>query len=259
MSGWLRELRRKLDAATHRVDFFFRDDDAGRADERLFALLDLFERHALPLDVAVIPRALTPALASELRVRVAAAPETLAFHQHGFAHHNHELEGRKCEFGTSRTRELQQRDIEEGRRLLEEAHGLNVSGIFTPPWNRCTAATGEALRACGFRLLSRDVTARPLGIDGLNELPVRVDWFAHRKGVRLSLEELGASLAEAASSAASPVGVMLHHELMDDAELARTDELLALLATHTAVRCHLMTSLAQSDSAAAAFTHVVGS
>ncbi len=119
-------------------------------------------------------------------------------------------------------------------------------GIFTPPWNRCTEETGEALRASGFRVLSRDVTARPLGVAGLYELPVRVDWFARRKGARVSVEDLGASLADAARDAPTPVGVMFHHELMDDDELKRTGELLALLAAHTAARCQLMSSLAQS-------------
>jgi hypothetical protein len=246
MSVWLDELRRTLDAAAAPVDFFFRDDDAGWADERLFALLDLFERHALPIDVAAIPRAMTAALASELRSRVAAAPETVAVHQHGFAHLNHEREGRKCEFGSSRSRELQQHDIESGRFLLVDVHGLPASDIFTPPWNRCTEATGEALRATGFRVLSRDVTARPLGVAGLFELPVCVDWFARRKGVRLSPEELGASLAQAAHDAEAPVGVMFHHELMEEEELKRAGELLALLAARPAARCHLMSSLAQS-------------
>jgi hypothetical protein len=252
MNAWLDKLRRALDAAASPVDFFFRDDDAGWCDERLFSLLDLFERHSLPLDVAAIPRAMTPALASELRARVKAVPERLAVHQHGFAHLNHEPEGRKCEFGPSRPRELQQRDIESGRRLLVEVHGLAPSDIFTPPWNRCTEATGEALRASGFRVLSRDATARPLRVEGLYELPVRVDWFARRKGVRLSLEELGELLAEAARATASPVGVMFHHELMDEGELKHAGELLALLAAHPGVRCRLMSALAQSHSYAAA-------
>ena len=244
MSAWLEDLRRALDAAARPVDFFFRDDDAGWRDERLFALLDLFERHRLPLDVAAIPRAVTPALATELRARVAAAPERLAVHQHGFAHLNHEAEGRKCEFGPSRPRALQLRDIESGRRLLSEVHGLHAGDIFTPPWNRCTEATGEALRAAGFRVLSRDATARPLGVAGLHELPVRVDWFARRKGVRLSLEGLGASLAEAVNDVTSPVGVMFHHELMDVGELSRAGELLALLSAHPSARCRLMSALA---------------
>lgn len=246
MSAWLDNLHRALDAAASPIDFFFRDDDAGWRDERLFALLDLFERHSLPIDVAAIPRAVTEALASELRARVAAAPERLAVHQHGFAHLNHEAEGRKCEFGPSRPRALQQQDIELGRRILSEAYGLQTGDIFTPPWNRCTEVTGEVLRAGGFRVLSRDATARPLGVAGLCELPVRVDWLARRKGVRLSLEELGDLLAEAASAAASPVGVMFHHELMDDDELTHAGELFARLAAHPAARCHLMSSLAQS-------------
>jgi hypothetical protein len=248
MSAWLEDLRRALDAAARPVDFFFRDDDAGWCDGRLFALLDIFERHSLPLDVAAIPRAVTPALAAELRSRVAAAPDRLAVHQHGFAHLNHEAEGRKCEFGASRPRSLQRDDIELGRRILSEVHGLHAGDVFTPPWNRCTGATGEALREAGFRVLSRDITARPLGVAGLYELPVRVDWFARRKGVRLSLEELGALLAEAAGDASAPVGVMFHHELMDDGELARAGELLELLAAHAAARCRLMSALAQGLS-----------
>jgi hypothetical protein len=248
MSAWLEGLRRSLDAAVRPVDFFFRDDDAGWCNERLFALLDLFERHRLPLDVAAIPRDVKPALAAELRTRVAAAPERLAVHQHGFAHLNHEAEGRKCEFGASRPRALQLEDIESGRRLLAELHGLPCSDIFTPPWNRCTEATGDALREAGFRVLSRDATARPLGVEGLSELPVRVDWFARRKGIRLSLEELGALLAEAATDAAEPIGVMFHHELMDDGELSRVGELLNLLAAHAGARCRLMSALAQSLS-----------
>jgi hypothetical protein len=249
MSAWLDGLRRTLDAAANPVDFFFRDDDAGWCDGRLFALLDLFECHELPIDVAAIPRVVTDALASELRLRLLAMPERLAVHQHGFAHLNHEREGRKCEFGPSRTRERQQHDIESGRRLLAEMlQGLFTSDIFTPPWNRCTETTGEALRALGFRVLSRDMTARLLGVAGLCELPVRVDWFACRKGVRLKLEELGAMLARAARDAASPVGVMFHHELMDDGELTSASELLSLLAAHPQARCRLMSGLAEIPS-----------
>lgn len=243
---WLDKLRRALDSAARPVDFFFRDDDAGWCDERLFALLDLFERHSMPIDVAAIPRAMNASLASELRARTAAAPERLAVHQHGFAHSNHEREGRKCEFGPSRTLGLQRQDIESGRRILLEEHGLRTDDIFTPPWNRCTEATGEALLASGFRVLSRDATARPLGVEGLCELPVRFDWFARRKGVRLNAEESGALLAEAASGGdASPVGVMFHHELMDEGELKRADELLALLASHPSARCRLMSALSK--------------
>jgi hypothetical protein len=242
MSAWLDELRRALDATPRPVAFFCRDDDAGWADERLFALLDLFARHALPLDVAAIPCALTPACAGELRARAAAAPNAVGIHQHGFAHLNHELDGRKCEFGAARGRALQQQDIELGRRVLADLFGLQLAPVFTPPWNRCTVVTAECLRAAGFRVLSRDVTAPPLGVTGLCELPVTVDWFARRKGVRLSLAEVGAQLA-AATGGPQPVGVMFHHALMCVRELQRAGELLALLAAHPNARCYLMDEL----------------
>ena len=244
MSAWLDGLRRTLDAAPQPVTFFFRDDDAGWDDDGLYELLDLFARHSTPIDVAAIPSALTPALAANLRARMEAGPARLAVHQHGFAHRNHEPEGRrKCEFGDARESALQQGDIEAGRRVLADLFGPLVSHIFTPPWNRCTAVTGECLLRAGVRILSRDSTAAPLNLDGLFELPVTVDWFAKRKGVRLSLDELGALLA-AAGGTSAPVGVMFHHAVMGGGERRRAGELLALLASHRNARCSLMERLA---------------
>ena len=99
---WLEPLRRDLDAAPTPRTFFFRDDDAGWADERLIALLDVFAHHSVPVDVAVIPAALDRRLAASLRRRKEADSGLLAFHQHGFAHANHEPSGRPCEFGPDR-------------------------------------------------------------------------------------------------------------------------------------------------------------
>jgi predicted deacetylase len=242
MSAWLDGLRRALDAAHGPVAFFFRDDDAGWDDERLFELLDLFAGHSMPVDLAVIPDALTPRLASGLRARVASAPGKVAIHQHGYAHLNHEPEGRKCEFGPARDHAHQLRDIKAGKMRLAALCGPIVTSVFTPPWNRCTAVTGDCLRQAGFRVLSRDVTAAPLNSEGLFELPVTIDWFARRKGVRLSPGELGTRLAAAVEEAA-PVGVMFHHAPMDADERRCAGELLALLASHGNVRARLMDEL----------------
>src|SRR3954467_1577014 len=82
-----------LDRSEAPVDVFFRDDDAGWADERLLELIDRFAAHGLPLDLAVIPMELSAVLAERL------AERPVGLHQHGYAHTNHQLEGRKCEFG----------------------------------------------------------------------------------------------------------------------------------------------------------------
>jgi len=225
-TSWLRPVAAALDAARAPVPVFFRDDDAGWDDARLFALLDAFAARSLPVDLAVIPRALGPALARELLARPG-----VGLHQHGLAHVNHESAGRKCEFGPSRPAAAQRGDIEEGRARLAALFGGRADPIFTPPWNRCTADTGRCLAELGFAALSRESRAAPLGVPGLRELPVAIDWFAHRHGERLSPHALGDRIA-AAIAAGGPVGLMFHHAIMDAGERRRAGELLDLLAGH---------------------------
>jgi peptidoglycan/xylan/chitin deacetylase (PgdA/CDA1 family) len=228
---WLDPVHAALDAVPHPVPVFFRDDDAGWRRDRLLALLDLFAERALPVDVAVIPAALDRRPAAELAGRAAAPGVRLGLHQHGFAHINHEPDGRKFEFGPSRSRAAQRRDIEAGADRLAQLLGERVDPIFTPPWNRCTTDTGRCLLELGFRALSREARASPLELPGLRELPVHVDWFAHRHGVRLTATALGERLA-GALRAGGPVGVMFHHAEMDAGERSRARELLALLDSH---------------------------
>jgi peptidoglycan/xylan/chitin deacetylase (PgdA/CDA1 family) len=221
---WLEQVATALDEAPTPVSFFFRDDDAGWDNDRLLPLLDAFAEHGLPLDLAVIPVELDSGLAAELSARAAAT--RLCLHQHGFAHVNHERSGRKCEFGPSRRAAEQRRDIDAGRRLLREALGDALDPIFTPPWNRCTEATARSLRLLGFRLLSREWRARPLGVPGLAELPVRIDW------VRLDQAARGAALVDAIRGRHA-VGIMFHHAVMRARE---ADDLLGLVAEHQQVR-----------------------
>jgi hypothetical protein len=213
-------LRTALDEAPAPVEVFFRDDDAGWGDERLLELIARFEATGLPLDLAVIPAELTPRLAETLRER------PVGLHQHGYAHVNHQREGRRGEFGSDRSRAQQQDDIARGRERLRELLGDRLDPFFTPPWNRCTRDTGEALVALGFAALSREHRAEPLGL--LPEVSVHLDV------ARLTPEELDARFA-AHVRAGGPVGVMFHHAVMEDADLGRAAALLELLASHANV------------------------
>lgn len=246
MKRWLEPVRAALDRAAEPVPIFFRDDDAGWRDDRLHAVLDLFARRGLPVDLGVIPAALTSHLAAQLELRKAS--ETIGLHQHGLAHANHEPAGRSCEFGPSRSRAAQLRDLDAGRRRLAELLGPLVQPLFTPPWNRCTQTTGECLRELGFEALSRELRAEPLALAGLTELPVDVDWFAKRKGLRLNREAIGLRVA-AALAAPGPVGIMLHHAAMDADERADLDALLALVAAHPAAAPRPMAELLEAVAA----------
>jgi hypothetical protein len=223
----LRKLLDSLDSV-EAVDVFFRDDDAGWDDGRLLSLCDLFGAHGLPLDLAVIPAELHQGLAGELLRR-----DWLGLHQHGYAHENHEARGRKCEFGPSRSYAEVHADVAAGRERLRELLGDAVQPIFTPPWNRCTPETAEAVRELGFAVLSREHRSEPFGIDGLAELPVHLDV------ARLSPEELDARFAEQVAQR-GPVGIMFHHALMEREDFDLAAELLALLAHHPAVRARPM-------------------
>ena len=243
MSAWLDPLRGALDAAEAPVTVFIRDDDAGWDDPGLFALLDVCDRYDAPIDLAVIPTELRPELADALLARRVDPFSRLGLHQHGYCHANHQTEGRKCEFGAARSRQAQHEDISEGRYLLHAQLGDALDPFFTPPWNRCTADTADVLVELGFTVLSRDSTADPFGIDGLLEVVVQVDWFASRKGQRLDRAELGQLLAERATGPA-PLGVMLHHAVMDESERAGVAELLAVLTTHPNVAMRAMAQVA---------------
>jgi hypothetical protein len=250
VSAWLEPLRAALDRAPEPVTVFFRDDDAGWRDDRLRTLLDLFAARDVPIDLAAIPLDATPALAAELCARADAG--LVGVHQHGFAHVNHEREGRKCEFGPSRDLDAQLADIRAGRERLGELFGAALQPMFTPPWNRCTADTGAALLELGVGVLSRDRTAVPLALPGLAELPVQVDWFAKRKGERLGRAAVGEQLGARAAEPA-PLGVMLHHAEMEDEDMAATAELLDLVSAHGSARCLSMAAvLAEIDTEVAA-------
>jgi hypothetical protein len=215
----LRNLLTSLAETTEPVEVFFRDDDAGWGDERLLELIDRFAEHALPLDLAVIPAELEAPLAEQVVAR------RVGLHQHGYAHTNHQVEGRKCEFGPARSRSQQLEDIAAGQERLRSLLGSRLDPFFTPPWNRCTADTGSVLVELGFALLSRESKAEPLGV--IPELSVHLDV------ARLSPEELDARFAGLVGN--GPIGVMFHHAVMEPDDMARASQLLEVLANHERV------------------------
>ncbi|MFQ5450067.1 MAG: DUF2334 domain-containing protein [Nitrospinaceae bacterium] len=244
---WLHPIKQAIGGNSPASKIFFRDDDAGWCDEHLFQLLDIFSIHSIPLDIAVIPQALNEALASSLVRRWEKDPPRLGLHQHGFSHQNHEPEGRKCEFGPIRSPEEQLHDIHKGQQCLQKLLGGNVDPIFTPPWNRCSRVTADCLKNLNFKVLSRDVTADPLNVAGLVELPVNIDWFRRRKGVRISQFELGQAIANAIQSEPF-LGIMLHHEPMEHEDFQALDQLLALFARHEGIHCCLMRNIVHNGS-----------
>jgi hypothetical protein len=234
LSTGLDPVRAALGAAT-RVSLFFRDDDVGWGDDRLPLLLERFTERAVPIDLAVIPAALCAPSARRVRSWLETEPQRIFAHQHGFAHRNHEPPGsKKCEFGPSRSLAEQARDLRRGRAELHSLLGARLDPVFTPPWNRLSPETARLLPDLGIRILSRDSAAAPLGVSGLAEIPVSVDWLAPGRG-----EALAATIR-----AGGPVGVMLHHAVMTADDLTELDALLELLSGSSGAWCTSIRAIA---------------
>lgn len=242
MSDWFAPVMAALDALPAPVTAFIRDDDAGWENDRLLALLDSVDAAGACIDLAVIPLDISDPLVAELCARIDAAPARLALHQHGCAHVSHEIEGRKCEFGPSRSAEAQRHDIRGGWRLLQHLFGARAQAIFTPPWNRCAPHTPTVLAELGFEALSRDRGAPAQS--ALPEIAVDVDWSRqlHDGGPVAAAQALADALRERAADGA-PLGLMLHHATMDATSLAQLADLLTRITRHGALRWQPMSAL----------------
>src|SRR5262245_15630932 len=111
---------------------FFRDDDVDEDEATLRRLLRLFLQRTRPNKLGVIPGRRKAECAELLAHAAGAAPAMLELNQHGWLHLNHEREGRKCEFGPSRTYAEQLADVAQGRERMTEAFGPDWFQVFIP-------------------------------------------------------------------------------------------------------------------------------
>ncbi len=228
------ELQQQL-VTSKPVNVFFRDDDVDEDEPTLRRLLALFAQKNVPVSLGVIPAKLTTE-GINLLTEFATSIEIV---QHGWQHINHELTGRKCEFGSSRSFDEQLADIARGQARMHEAFGEHWFPAFIPPWNRCTAHTHQALAQLGFRVLSQLCgDASPLTGFSWREISVTLDLYRWKDGATL---KPSAELLQAISQQllqAQPIGVMLHHKVMNDEAFLFLEQLLNELRQASLVRFH---------------------
>lgn len=235
-----------LDNADAPIVVFFRNDDAGWDDAQLFRLLRVFCDEGIAVDLAAIPTAIT-ALQARRLCRVMNDAHCVRVHQHGYSHQNHEPTGRSSEFGPTRPATRQWADIRSGKDRLRDLFDGAVDAVFTPPWNRCTQATVEALNGEGFRILSCDRSAAALAAGSLDEVPVSVDWQKPRRSGGAAFDAI-AAVANLIAANAATLGVMTHHCTITDAQLRDLGALLKTLGSHPRVRFDSLGAMAQRRS-----------
>lgn len=243
----LRAVLERLQAEKRTVNVFFRDDDVDDDEPSLRVLLNFFSELEVPLNLEIIPGLLTDSAVTLLRGIHDRWPDVFELNQHGWMHVNHEREGRKCEFGAHRSFDEQLADIAKGREVLINALGDAFSPVFTPPWNRCTAATYQVLDELEFRVLSKLRSKDQIVGYGFRELSVTLDLFRWKSGAVMKppgefIGELMAQLNQLGT-----VGIMLHHKVMDEAAFGLLAPLLEELRRSEVIRFHTFRSLLKNS------------
>jgi len=217
------------------IPIFFRADDIGVVSDSFAALLKLFQRSQIPLCLAVVPAWITPSRWSSMRRLCDRQSSQWCWHQHGWTHTNHEPAGKKCEFGRSRASADIEDDILRGKARLQTIIGAHVSPIFTPPWNRCCENTLHILKKVGFNAVSRYRVTRPECSPLLADFQANVDLHTKKEPDYTScLSGLSGELKKAASS--GRIGMMIHHQRMNENAFNILDSLLACVAENDLLR-----------------------
>jgi hypothetical protein len=203
-----------------RPQLWWRDDDAQTVTPALERLLDLSDRYAVPVHLAVIP----DGVKSDLAVRLRTA-ELAYVLQHGLAHVNHEPKGAPAsEVGDTRDQKRQEADLRRGWEILQHACLPRLLRGFVPPWNRIADTTRARLPDWGYSFLSAyegrgDATPVP----GLTHVDAHLDpvrWKYDRvfRGEDKMLIMLTQHLHDRRRHAPEkPVGYVTHHLQTGDA------------------------------------------
>jgi len=207
---------------------FFRADDVAVPGKQLARLMALFIKFGAPLCLAVVPAWLTRQRWRSLSGLGQRSPSLWCWHQHGWRHANHEKEGRKQEFGPSRSTAQIAADLRHGQERLQSIMGEAFVPIFTPPWNRCSNEALGQLRSNGFQAVSRSRGQKPAALPGLPDLFVNVDLHTRKEpDPRSAWASLFRDMEAALSQ--NYCGIMIHHRLMNDAAYQFLESLLGIL------------------------------
>lgn len=217
------------------TEIFFRADDIGVPGHKCQQMMDIFCTHRIPLHMAVTPAWLSESRWATLKQWASDGP--FVWHQHGWRHVNHQLSGKKGEFGTDRPWTDKKNDLTRGLAKLRTIMGDDFQPYFTPPWNRFDQETGQILAELGFKGVSRssgEMKKVPLP-DTLPDTFIHVD--LHTRGEADPGAGWDALMNEFQTAATTGrIGVMLHHQRMNDAAFEFLDFCLARAAARTSLK-----------------------
>ena len=212
------------------VPVFFRADDIGVISGNFINLIDVFQKHDMPLCLAVVPVWITRARWETISRYTDASRSLWCWHQHGWSHANHETSGKKCEFGQARPDESVAANLVRGKEKLETIIGQDFSPFFTPPWNRCSNTTLELLAELKFHGISRSRGEQNFPAP-LPDIFINVDLHTRKEPEPdASLDALCTEFERAVKD--THIGIMIHHQRMNANAFSFLSGLLEIFSRH---------------------------
>ncbi|MGE0633622.1 MAG: hypothetical protein AB7O96_14510 [Pseudobdellovibrionaceae bacterium] len=208
------------------MKLFFRNDDVGWNLKDFEKLLGLFVKNGQKLNGAAIPSASMDAYKKDV---FNAHRGNLQIHTHGYAHLDHQSEGKKAEFGSARSHDSVKKELRESLSMTQDVFKDLFFPAFTPPWNRIDETLIPLLAEAGFKVLSRDgdkISKTP----GLKDLNIDLDLHTSKKPRIYTTESLLAE-AEEVGKTKKHVGIMIHHKHMVEDDFVFMDQFLKLLSS----------------------------
>lgn len=225
--------------AGEEATFWWRDDDAAKADSRLERLLETLGRWDVPAALAVIPGAAVPELA-----RMLADHPTVDVLQHGIEHTNRALPGNKKQELVVTPDWDCGADLLSGRQALAGLFPDTLLPVLVPPWNRIDDPIRDALDDLGYLGLScfgpRHAPDAGENVWVVNTHADLVKWRDGRRfaGAREVVQQMVTHLRSRRSGeadSAEPTGILSHHLVHEADCFAFIEELLAVMDEHPAV------------------------
>ena len=227
------------------IPVFFRADDVAVPGKQFRELVNVFSRYQVPLSMSVVPAWLTTARWKGIERLCRRDQHLWCFYQHGWRHINHELSGKKQEFGSARPLSVIEHDLMRGCERLMSLMRDAFFPAFTPPWNRCSKEALTVLSTSGCRAISRSRGASPPAPEGMPDFQVNVDLHTRKDPTTaLGWKNLYTELATGIGDGFC--GIMIHHQRMNDNALAFLEELLARMVEMDAFHFYHLEDLAKA-------------
>lgn len=194
------------------LEIFFRADDLGMSAQKQSELCKLFLKHEIPVCLAVVPVWMTHSWLYEMSRDIDFRSEIFCWHQHGFAHMNHNSEyiPYKSEFSNAQSYEQKYNKLLRGSRMMDDVFGDYWKRVFTPPWNHLDDDTLDILHTLDYVGKSQCIKSA-IPHHSLVDKNINVDF------VRLNDGDVFAAFKTGA------MGIMIHPDIMTEIDFIVLD------------------------------------